>query len=113
MKTIPSKIKIGYQTYKLEGVDRGMAEQLGICGQIDYNKEHILFNQELKPLELFNTILHECLHGIFQYHGTNFKNSKHEEDIVNTVANGLTTLLVDNPKFIAYLKHALKETEND
>lgn len=111
MSNIPSKIKIGYQTYNLEGVNKDIAEQLGICGQIDYNKEQILFNKDLKQIEVFNTLLHECLHGIFHYHGTQFKSSSYEETIVNTIANGLTTLMVDNPKFITYLRHALKVQE--
>ena len=34
---------------------------------------------------------------------------KVEELVVNGLANGLTTVLVDNPKFIDYLKEKIKE----
>ena len=34
---------------------------------------------------------------------------KVEELVVNGLANGLTTVLVDNPKLIDYLKEKIKE----
>lgn len=103
MALIPKKFKIGYTEYQLEGISRELADQLEISGQIDYNNEKILYNKESKKIELFNTLLHESLHGIFNFHNTKFKNDAAEEVIVHTIANGLTMFLLDNPEFVTYL----------
>lgn len=103
------KCKIGYIEYDVEGVSKDIAEQLEIHGQIDYSKEKIIYNKELKKRELFNTLLHECLHGIFHFHNTQFKNKNEEELIVHTIANGLTALLLDNPEFIDFLNDSFSK----
>lgn len=103
MASVPKKLKIGYSEYQLEGITKELADQLEISGQIDYNTEKILYNKESKKNELFNTLIHEALHGIFHFHNTKFKNPAAEEIIVHSIANGLTSFFLDNPEFVIYL----------
>jgi len=51
--------------------------------------------------------MHEILHAIvYQW---NIDIGDKEETIVNGLANGLTTVFVDNPKLVDYLKAKIKE----
>ena len=64
-------------------------------------------------------LIHELLHGICYF--TNVfsdvpEKRAHEEHVVDTIANGITLILKDNPKLIDYIKenlHGQEEPEKD
>ena len=105
---IPDKIKIGYREYKLEEWKQTVASANEAQGQF-FAKEGIIgYTAEEKGVSHANTLLHECLHAIIYQWNMDLE-EKIEESIVNGLANGLTTIFVDNPKLMDYFKEKIKE----
>ena len=104
---IPEKIKIGYKEYRLEKWKQTVASANEAQGQF-FAKEGIIgYTDEEKGVSHANTLLHEIIHAVvYQW---NIDVGEKEETIVNGLTNGLTTVLVDNPKLIDYLKKNIKE----
>jgi|TARA_R100000700_G_C3171465_1_gene146072 hypothetical protein len=104
---IPEKIKIGYKEYRLEKWKQTVASANEAQGQF-FAKEGIIgYTDDEKGVSHANTLLHEIIHAIvYQW---NIDVGEKEETIVNGLTNGLTTVLVDNPKLIDYLKKNIKE----
>ena len=105
---IPEKIKIGYREYKLEEWKQTVATANEAHGQF-FAKEGIIgYTTDEKGVSHANTLIHECLHAII-YQWNMELEEKVEESVVNGLANGLTTIFVDNPKLMDYLKLKMKE----
>ena len=106
-ENIPESIKIGYRDYKLEKWKQTVASANEAQGQF-FAKEGIIgYTDDEKGVSHANTLLHEIIHAIvYQW---NIDVGEKEETIVNGLTNGLTTVLVDNPKLIDYLKKNIKE----
>ena len=105
---IPTSIKVGYRDYKLEKWKQTVASANAAHGQF-FSKEGIIgYTEEEKGVSHANTILHELFHAIiYQWHID--LDDKMEEEVVNGLTNGLTTVFVDNPELIDYLKLKIKE----
>ena len=104
---IPEKIKIGYKEYRLEKWKQTVASANEAQGQF-FAKEGIIgYTDDEKGVSHANTLLHEIIHAIV-YQG-NIDVGEKEETIVNGLTNGLTTVLVDNPKLMDYLRKSIKE----
>ena len=104
----PEKIKIGYRDYKLEEWKQTVASANDAHGQF-FAKEGIIgYTVEEKGVSHANTIIHECLHAIIYQWNMDLE-EKVEELVVSGLANGLTTIFVDNPKLMDYLKLKIKE----
>ena len=104
---IPEKIKVGYREYKLEKWKQTVANANDAHGQF-FAKEGIIgYTEEEKGISHANTLLHEILHAIV--YQCNIELGDKEEPVVNGLTNGLTTVLVDNPKLVDYLKEKIKE----
>ena len=105
---IPEKIKVGYRNYKLEEWKQTVASANEAHGQF-FSKEGIIgYASDEKGVSHANTLLHECLHAII-YQWNMELDDKVEEQVVNGLANGLTTIFVDNPKLMDFLKEKIKE----
>ena len=105
---IPDKIKVGYKEYKLEEWKQTVASANEAQGQF-FSKEGIIgYVTTEKGVSHANTILHEVMHAII-YQWNIELDEKVEELVVNGLSNGLTTVLVDNPKLMDYLKEKIKE----
>ena len=105
---IPDKIKIGYREYKLEEWKQTVASANEAQGQF-FAKEGIIgYTAEEKGVCHANTLIHECLHAIIYQWNMDLE-EKVEESVVNGLANGLTTIFVDNPKLLDYFKEKIKE----
>jgi len=104
---IPNSIKIGYRDYKLEQWKQTVASANEAQGQF-FSKEGVIgYTEEEQGVSHANTLMHEILHAIvYQW---NIDIGDKEETIVNGLANGLTTVFVDNPKLVDYLKAKIKE----
>jgi|TARA_R100001530_G_C4192939_1_gene122676 hypothetical protein len=104
----PSKIKIGYRDYKLEEWKQTVASANDAHGQFFAKEGVIGYTVEEKGVSHANTIIHECLHAIIYQWNMDLE-EKVEELVVSGLANGLTTIFVDNPKLMDYLKLKMKE----
>ena len=105
---IPEKIKVGYRSYKLEEWKQTVASANEAQGQF-FSKEGVIgYTADEKGVSHATTLIHEILHAIV-YQWNMELDEKTEEHVVNGITNGLTTVLVDNPKLIDYLKEKIKE----
>ena len=105
---IPEKIKVGYRSYKLEEWKQTVASANEAQGQF-FSKEGVIgYTADEKGVSHANTLIREILHAIV-YQWNMELDEKTEEHVVNGITNGLTTVLVDNPKLIDYLKEKIKE----
>lgn len=104
---IPESIKIGYRDYKLEKWKQTVASANEAQGQF-FSKEGVIgYTSDEEGVSHANTILHEIIHGvIYQW---NIDVGEKEEAIVNGITNGLTTVFVDNPDLMGYLKNKILE----
>ena len=104
----PNKIKIGYREYKLEEWKQTVASANEAQGQFFAKEGVIGYVATEKGVSHANTIIHECLHAIIYQWNMDLE-EKVEELVVSGLANGLTTIFVDNPKLMDYLKLKMKE----
>ena len=104
----PDKIKIGYRDYKLEEWKQTVASANEAQGQFFAKEGVIGYVATEKGVSHANTIIHECLHAIIYQWNMDLE-EKVEELVVSGLANGLTTIFVDNPKLMDYLKLKMKE----
>jgi len=105
---IPEKIKVGYRNYKLEEWKQTVASANEAQGQF-FSKEGVIgYTADEKGVSHANTLIHEILHAIV-YQWNMELDEKTEESVVNGLANGLTTIFVDNPKLLDYFKEKIKE----
>ena len=108
---VPTSIKIGYRDYKLEEWKQTVATANEAQGQF-FQKEGIIgYVADEKGVSHANTILHEVLHAIIYQWNIDLE-EKEEEKLVNGIANGLTTVFVDNSELMDYLKTKIKEGQN-
>ena len=105
---IPEKIKIDYRDYKLEKWKQTVASANEAQGQFFAKEGVIGYTADEKGVSHANTLIHEIMHAII-YQWNMELEEKVEELVVNGLANGLTTVLVDNPKLLDYLKDKIKE----
>ncbi len=102
-------IKIGYKNYKLEVNDRVWNTQTESVGQFLYKEGIISVSSEEDAISQANTLIHEILHGIVYQWGLAEELSDKEENIVNTLSNGITTVFVDNPWLISFIQSKVQE----
>lgn len=101
------EIKIGYRNYKIKNLDSIVSKCNEINGQFLASDGVIALSSEEDSISHTNTLIHEILHGIVYQWGIDI-DEKEEEKICNTIANGLTTVLVDNPWLLTYIQKNLK-----
>jgi len=104
----PEKIKIGYREYALEEWKQTVASANEAQGQFFAKEGVIGYTAEETGVSHANTLIHECLHAII-YQWNMDLDEKVEELVVSGLANGLTTIFVDNPKLMDFLKEKIKE----
>ena len=100
---VPTHIKLGYRTLIIE------PKLMDDFGEYVNNENKILFNSKQTPPELVNTIIHELMHAIFEDRIVSLVSDKNEETIVNALANGFMTALVDNPELLNFLNNNIKQ----
>ena len=101
-------IKVGYKTYSLEEWKQTVASANEAQGQFFAKEGVIGYTAEETGVSHANTLIHEILHAIV-YQWNMELEEKDEEKLVNGLANGLTTIFVDNPKLMDFLKDKIKE----
>lgn len=101
----PSKIQLGYQDISVSMVD-----WLDGDGCYSPDRHEIRIKEGAGNRELLNTMLHEIIHAAIFCYGLkkDFKDEDHEEHVVNALANGLTEVLVRNPRLVKWVNLAVK-----
>ena len=101
------EIKIGYRNYKIKNLDSIVSKCNEINGQFLATDGVIALSSDEDSVSHANTLIHEIFHAIVYQWGIELED-KEEEKICNTLANGLTTVLVDNPWLLPYIQKNLK-----
>jgi hypothetical protein len=100
-------IKIGYKNYKIKSLDSIVSKCNEINGQFLASDGMIALSSTEDNISHANTLIHEIFHAIV-YQWAIELDDKEEEKICNTLANGLTTVCVDNPWLLPYIQKQLK-----
>lgn len=91
---LPKSIKVGYKKYKVlqwQSTEDRSSPHLGNCDRL---RNVIRVDTSYGDAETLNTLVHEVLHACWWNAGLRFDDI--EEEIVNTMANQLTQVLIDN-----------------
>jgi len=106
------KIKIGYQNYELDFWPETFARTEQAEGEFFAKDQKIgVRDNDLNKVHGANTVLHEVLHGVVYQYGLCDVVKENEERLVNTMANGLMSVFVDNPWLLDYFKTSIKNDE--
>lgn len=100
------KLKIGYQSYDIDWWTATNATSNEASGEFFAKEKKIGVDSRESGAQLVNTIIHEALHAVVYQQGLKLGDEQ-EELIVNSMANGLTGILVDNPGFVNWIKEQL------
>lgn len=111
----PSRVKIGAHWYKIEWVPFAAIEgrYVGLCF---HQAKKIRVAAEQPKRQLAQTLLHEIMHAIYYEWGlTNSEMEAEdyqagmlsEENVVNGISLGLTTVFADNPNLLAWVRWCL------
>lgn len=111
---IPQTIKIWGHNYKIlkrkepkYSIGNEVRSALGL---FHANEHKIIVKSTMTPTQEIETLIHEILHGVFYYSNVNAHtdhDQKIEEHYVDTIANGITLILKDNPELLDYIKEKL------
>ena len=101
VETAPKTIDLGYITVKLTFVPKFKKNYR--VGSYHSRKHEIKARTEgILPIELANTVMHECLHIMFRL--DNMERCGNEEIIVSNLANGLCELAKRNPELMEWFQ---------
>ncbi len=108
---LPKTVKVGYKTYKLRWMEEHVpGEETQAMGLTYHRSSTIYVNRSRgEPRqEQANTLVHELLHALFFTQGVKGFTQEQEEHVVNALANGLCTIIVDNPGLMKLIEDSLK-----
>ena len=93
------KLKIGMVTYDVY-IPYNFKERDDYAGQIAYDEGEIrvsakTFGQSRKPVVMFNTLIHEILHGIDRLYSIGLFDEKDERKL-EQLSHAITSFLLDN-----------------
>lgn len=111
--SIPKTVKVGYSQFSLIPRDEIWAKKQKAVGECHAYKSIIEYDKTQNSNELVNTLIHETLHAIAYVFDIEFRNSREEEDVVRKMANGLQTVMGDNPEFIMWALKSMEKKLND
>jgi hypothetical protein len=99
----PRNILIGHAYYTVK-YDKSLNANAGALGVTGTETQQIHLDPQMGPDVERETLLHECLHGVFyqtllqrQY------KDKQQEDIIYALTPGIVMLLRSNPDLVEYL----------
>ena len=102
---LPKRLRIGGLHYDLEVVPGRMANSNGIWGKMHPYSQKIEIDDQVTGQRAVNTLLHECLHGIWQWWAIGGESGQCKEvEAVTAFANGLSLLFSDNPKLLTWVE---------
>ena len=104
MAKLPKKIKVMFRDYDI--CESTPVDQIshGAHYGMFMNAEGKILVGNVSPAENANTVLHEALHAIWRHMSMD---KDIEEHYVTLIANGLATLIRDNPKLFPAIQEML------
>jgi hypothetical protein len=99
------KVRIGHRDFKIEPFPQGFGERL--FGETDYDTLSIRVHDRLEPSVKASTLLHEIVHAIYDEYG--ISKDDEEERVVNSISNGLSQVIRDNPDVLAFIISGLRK----
>jgi len=105
---LPSSIKIIsciFEVKKMPEYEKRKSDFLGLCRT---NEVEILIDDRWKPQVQANTLLHEILHAISSQMGKLGLDDETEEKVVQVMANGICSVMRDNPKLFSLIQKGLE-----
>jgi hypothetical protein len=114
-KQVIDPVRVGYQTVRVE---RHGPDKLGAnSGQYFGDESLVGVQWHLEGHQLAVTVLHEVMHGVWHTQairtecaaeeGEGDDNDDLEEIVVNSMANGLSQVIRDNPHLVSFLQDEL------
>jgi hypothetical protein len=105
LSALPKKLKIGTQVWQVTIIE--FPPDVRKWGEIDADKQIITVHKFMPVRErLVETVLHEIIHGI--WNARNLPEEICEEQAIEHLAPGLLGVFQDNPRFVSWLRRALK-----
>lgn len=96
---------IGHKRYTIQFIDNPLGDHQGLC---ELDKNLIYVAQDRPSGDVANTIIHECLHAIFDAYGLDYEDEE-EERLVTAIANGISQAIQRNPALIKKLAVLLND----
>ncbi len=98
---LPEYIRVGLWNYKLTVTDlviTSTATKTPCIAGVDHDSREILLSRAVyEGKELQNAVIHESIHALSYQMGLGLKEMQ-----VDKLANGIETLLLDNPELMAW-----------
>lgn len=101
LSELPSSIKIGWITYKIEKWHSAEAKGADRYGESNPISRVIRIDTSYSPQQTAETLLHEILHCVFCV--WNIEDEDKEERTVSAVSSGLATVWRDNPAVFSFI----------
>lgn len=105
----PASILIGHAYFDVQ-FDEHLNEDSDAVGLTGPETQRILLDPKLGPDVERETVLHECLHGVFFQAGLRLEpwhRDKVEEKIIWSIAPRILSLLKDNGELLEYLTESV------
>lgn len=103
----PVYLKVGYKNYEIMRIDpRGFESNL-VHGYCDHARGIIKIAEGDDPAHEAMVMLHESMHAAVDVFNIQTEDSEHEEYLVRSFANALSTMIADNPGIFMEIVAAL------
>ena len=116
---LPKTVRVGYKDYDIVVLSGVETMQQGVFGDHNNAKGEIRICPGLNAQEVANTLLHEILHAVWicfnigcPLVGSKENQSISEERVVSGTANGLLSVIRDNPELFEFLAGCSKHENN-
>lgn len=104
---LPTCVKIGPYDYDIQWIDKKEADRRA-CHGIHYGDDQdLVLSHEDKRQRIFNTALHEIIHGILGV--VPLSDTVQEEVMVKSLANGISMVWRDNRELFRWLDGLLDD----
>lgn len=102
----PDSVRVGYRDFPMRPMTE-LEHRIGNCSGYFTPRFGILYLDSWpSPQETVNGVIHETLHAIWNVHGLGGEDAL-EEQTVNSLANGLTQVIRDNPELVYWMVEQL------
>ena len=104
---VPTNIKVGWRTYRVEVWDPEVAQARQMYGECDHIAQTIRIDTQHDPVQVAETLWHECLHAAYDVGILNRREESEEELVVSFMSSWTMTMLIDNPALLEFIRRAL------
>lgn len=103
LNTLPKKIKVAGQTFKINLWGHHTASSYHKFGEFNLLDKTISIDNSLDNLKFIETLIHELLHCI--YYMYTIEGEDDEERTVTSISKGLVQVYKNNPKLLTFINN--------